>query len=468
MIVDPATGEPIAYSSTAAQSVVGAAGQAAIGDPTSLAYEMLGHLPGAGTIAAWNMGRGINTIMGGGYNRGRRLGNFGTKPAGLLPRSSSFANTLSPLRLTSFSDPANITGRMADGSETYTPFNAMASLGNQAAQKLSGRAIAQEAMGKTDTSSAKILNRLGVTRDQFESVAGGNTQVFDSGVLARLGASQRLSYMRPGKDGNLSRRDRKRLAKSVYSMNRMGIDVGDIPGSNYVLDTARGGRFATGGVRAGADAFTGPRGVTASRLAASKMMGSFGGVPAQRIAGYMAGTMPLNGAASGGGAAFQKAFHASRTGMIEGTAAMNKSGAAAKVFGRQVATKEVLEAGAGKSLRLAGHAAKAGQGKFATQLATKGLTKLGSRFIPVVGQIALVADLGQMGLSALKKGAELGSDAAKSFQGQIQKPIFGMGYKDNAINATSRSRGLTAIQSSRLNARNALGHEAGMLASHFG
>lgn len=452
-------------STQQAQSAAGAAGQAAIGDPTSLGYQMLGHLPGAGTVTAWNMGRGINTIMGGDYSKGRRFGNFG-KTNKIFP--SSIANTLSPLRLGSFSDPANITGRRA-GQDVYTPFNVLARGGNWASKRLAGRAVKQaDAQGMIDATDTKIgqkaLSRLGLNDAQVRDMAsGGNTKVFDGGVLARLGASQRLAYMRPGKDGELSRGNRKRLAKSIYSMDRMGIQTHDIPGAKGVLSSANRGMGAESlRRRVGGGAGT-------ARLAAGRMMGSFNGVATQRMAGYLGGTMPIN--ASKGGAAFQKAFHSSRMGMIDGTHALNKTGAAGKAFGRKgatVATGEVLEAGGRQSLRLAGTAYKAGEKKFAGQLAVKGLTKIGSRAIPVVGWAMLAADLGGMALAGVKKGAELTKDGIKSFQGQIQKPIFGMGYKDNAINATSRSRGLTAIQSSRLNARNALGHEAGMMSSHFG
>jgi hypothetical protein len=46
--------------------------------------------------------------------------------------------------------------------------------------------------------------------------------------------------------------------------------------------------------------------------------------------------------------------------------------------------------------------------------------------------------------------------------------MFGMGYNDTEAAATSRARGVMAIQNSRLNARSMLGSEAGMMAAHFG
>jgi hypothetical protein len=81
---------------------------------------------------------------------------------------------------------------------------------------------------------------------------------------------------------------------------------------------------------------------------------------------------------------------------------------------------------------------------------------------------SLVYDLGKMGGEVVKSGINLAKDAVKSMKGSMDKPLFGMGYKDNEVAATSRSRGVMAIQNSRLNARSALGSEAGMMASHFG
>lgn len=81
---------------------------------------------------------------------------------------------------------------------------------------------------------------------------------------------------------------------------------------------------------------------------------------------------------------------------------------------------------------------------------------------------SLVYDLGKLGGEVVKSGINLAKDAVKSMKGSIDKPMFGMGYKDNEVAATSRARGVAAIQNSRLNARSALGSEGAMMASHFG
>ena len=88
--------------------------------------------------------------------------------------------------------------------------------------------------------------------------------------------------------------------------------------------------------------------------------------------------------------------------------------------------------------------------------------------INLVMMASLVYDLGQMAGEVIKSGINLAKDANKSLQGSINKPLFGMGYKDTEAAATSRARGVMAIQNSRLNARSMLGSEAAMMAAHYG
>ena len=123
-------------------------------------------------------------------------------------------------------------------------------------------------------------------------------------------------------------------------------------------------------------------------------------------------------------------------------------------------------------------AAKVGAEKAAAHLAGKGATKYmaqGARAlgfalpgINVLMTASLIYDLGKMAGEVIKSGINLARDANKSLQGSINKPLFGMGYKDTEAAATSRARGVMAIQNSRLNARSMLGSEASMLAAHYG
>ncbi len=90
------------------------------------------------------------------------------------------------------------------------------------------------------------------------------------------------------------------------------------------------------------------------------------------------------------------------------------------------------------------------------------------RSASIVGNAALVYDLGKLAGKGVMAAGNFAKDAVKSMQGSMHKPLFGMGFRDNEVAATSRARGVAAIQNSRLNARSMLGSEAGMMAAHFG
>lgn len=91
------------------------------------------------------------------------------------------------------------------------------------------------------------------------------------------------------------------------------------------------------------------------------------------------------------------------------------------------------------------------------------------RFANPIMTASFIYDISKMASTAIiGGGARLARDAVKSMQGSINKPSFGMGFVDNEVAATSRARGVMAIQNSRLNARSTLGAEASMMAAHFG
>lgn len=91
------------------------------------------------------------------------------------------------------------------------------------------------------------------------------------------------------------------------------------------------------------------------------------------------------------------------------------------------------------------------------------------RFANPIMTASFVYDITKMASTAIiGGGARLARDAVKSMQGSINKPSFGMGFVDNEVAATSRARGVMAIQNSRLNARSTLGAEASMMSAHFG
>lgn len=204
----------------------------------------------------------------------------------------------------------------------------------------------------------------------------------------------------------------------------------------------------------------GERGV-AGNLMASAMAGP----GTQYLAGYFRGAQGFASAAGLEG----KALMGAQKAVSHMTSALGTEGI--KVAG----TKFVGEAGAKALL----------EGSVLKQLGTKGTFKalttsagakvLGARAaafaipgLQMVLAASLVYDLAKMGGEVIKSGINLARDANKSLQGSINKPMFGMGYQDTELAATSRARGVMAIQNSRLNARSVLGSEAAMMAAHFG
>jgi hypothetical protein len=94
--------------------------------------------------------------------------------------------------------------------------------------------------------------------------------------------------------------------------------------------------------------------------------------------------------------------------------------------------------------------------------------KVAGKAFSAAGYATLVYDIGKGVGNMMMGGVNFAKDAMKSMQGTLNKPIFGAGFKDNEVAATSRARGVMAIQNSRLNARSMLGSEGGMMAAHFG
>lgn len=77
--------------------------------------------------------------------------------------------------------------------------------------------------------------------------------------------------------------------------------------------------------------------------------------------------------------------------------------------------------------------------------------------------------LSKLAGKGIAAGINFGKDGMKSMQGNMYNGILNAGsYKDDEVRATSRARGVAAIQNSRLNARSLLGSEGAMMAAHFG
>jgi hypothetical protein len=138
------------------------------------------------------------------------------------------------------------------------------------------------------------------------------------------------------------------------------------------------------------------------------------------------------------------------------------------ISGYESLAVETVEKGIIKTLGAKGAMTAAVKGGSRVGLAVAGEAALAA--IPGVNLIFaadMAYQLGKLGGHAIKGAINLGKDAMKSMQGNMRGGMFGT-FKDNETAATSRARGVMAIQNSRLNARSLLGSEGAMMAAHYG
>ena len=295
------------------------------------------------------------------------------------------------------------------------------------ARALSGNTSALAKLGRSEVG----ITRLAGMNNPLLLAKGGTTPIAMARSMAPI----------PGGAGVLPASERLRMARETIAVSPTPIEEG--------LGKAVAGK----GV--------GEVGVRGNLLASS-----MAGKGTRYMAGYFRGAQGfvdvagLSGEALGGA---QKAIgHMTKALGAEGIV-----GAAGEKLAGEVAAKQILKEGAFKTLGTKGTMSALGTKAGATVLGARGLAFA----VPGLNMLAtasLVYDLGKMGGEAIKSGINLIRDAEKSLQGSFSKPMFGMGYRDTEAAATSRARGVMAIQNSRLNARSALGSEAAMMAAHFG
>lgn len=131
---------------------------------------------------------------------------------------------------------------------------------------------------------------------------------------------------------------------------------------------------------------------------------------------------------------------------------------------------EIVDKGIVKSLGVKGAAKAAQYGGARVGLAVAGEIALkavpGLNLIFAADMAYQLAKLAGKGIAA---GINFGKDGMKSMQGNMYNGLLNSGsYKDDEVRATSRARGVAAIQNSRLNARSLLGSEGAMMAAHYG
>lgn len=469
-----------------------------------LSMRMLENVPGIATGIAFNAARGSNTIMsGGGFLDDARMfknkkatkfgafrrGSFGLDPADISSGKSlvqygsikrSTTNAAGQMR-----DPFLRSSRINNVTARPRAFRKMSSLSvfSEGQSGLYSYAGGIRGLGKTRVGPlGRMADNLGV---------GANESLLGPGLFSAISAGRSMDkierrVLAGGRgSGKLAKADRS--IQRLLSMNNPGAllsgplqspiqmarSMAGIPGATGALPAskrladARAILAPTQGYRAGiasmvqAGSTVGKVGVRGDLLASAMP-----GKGTQFMGGY------IRGAAGYGGATFGLANQGYLRSLAHTTEALGEGiigKAGAKYAGEQGAKTLLAREGGGiiKKLGVKGAMQFAGSGPGAKVLATRGLYTA-SRTLPVVGQVMLAYDLARMGGEVVKSGINLARDAEKSLQGSFNKSTFGMGYRDTQAAATSRSRGVMAIQNSRLNARSALGSEAGMMSAHFG
>lgn len=462
---------------------------------------LIENMPGIGTTVGLMHGRGMNTIMGGGFmdDRKRRgpgkLGGFSKgSMTPTAPTSNAYYGTSSRR--------AKVAG--LTGKEAKMPWGKGARVNHitgrpRALGRYSSLTVMEAAEHPSFYSpfhfSKGILGNQFAKNEGFRKLAYGGAEldaitgkgkepIFQRGMISMIGAGRKADILERKALGGSSRAAGKlataqtqvgRLANMNNPINPIGgkaLEFGRVVKRSEMA--ANGGKMISMNASSG----LGSTGVTSALAGGTQvgltgnLMASAGARPGSRAAmGYFRGAL---GHAGAGGLTGEALTGANR-------AVSHLATAIAKSAGRDVASaadialgKTALKEGVVKTLgsKAAGEAGVSFMGSLATK---EGAMALGARTasmalpgINLLATAALVYDLGKIGGALVKSGVNLAKDAVKSMKGSIDKPGFGMGYKDNEVAATSRARGVAAIQNSRLNARSALGNEGSMMAAHFG
>lgn len=461
---------------------------------TPLGFRMMEHLPGLSTSIAFGSMRGSNTMMYGGFmddlgdpqkvlsaRRQKRLAKRASKhrimvgghmsdamdshfmgsssrrasarAAGKTPflRSSRVNNITANPR--AFFRAHSQTIFAGEGAGAYSMFGGYKLLNSKGGQRLAGKILGNKPLvegekafgpGLLSAISARVkTDALERRALQGSSRAAAKLAKIDTATssLLRINSPAGLTVS-GGQFGRI-------IPKSMG----MGIVA---PAGQTVAQTAVG----LGGYNAATGA--GALGVRGN-LQASALTGAATGA----LAGYSSGALGY-GKFTGYAGLTGRALEGARLAEKQFVTAFGKAGLGTRSMAYEALQPgnllKTLRATEGGILRgISGIAAKGG----AKALAMRGAA-LAIPGLQVVAAASLAYDLAKMGGELVKSGINFTRDANKSLQGSIAKPTFGMGYRDTEAAATSRARGVQAIQNSRLNARSMLGTEGAMMAAHYG
>jgi hypothetical protein len=439
-----------------------------------LAFRMMENLPGIGASIGFGISRGSQTIMrGGGYmdNIGRGVLGRSNITRG-FSRAERVANkhrvisngVLSEKRAGQFLGGGRRGGYLAARAERLAAGTEKAGFLRSA--RLNNATMRPRAIGRFH--SLSVFGQGSYTPFGGAGMIGGHIpgikKALDAeGIVAgegeKLFGPGAMSFLTAGvKSDKLE----KRLAKKISNGNPFtgGIEkkLGKVDKSIAALAKMNNPAITEAFI---ADAMsTGGVGVRGNLLASS-----ISGRGSQFAGGYVRGALGYGDKAGLSEAAAKGAGIAKRH-MVDalGEGLVGRGGA---MFAGEAGAKAILEKGAFKTLGREGVVKALGSKAGLKVLGTRG-AMLAVPGLNVLATASLMYDLGKMGGEVIKSGINLAKDSVKSLRGDINKPLFGAGYKDTEAAATSRSRGVMAIQNSQLNARSVLGNEGALMAAHFG
>lgn len=421
-----------------------------------LAMRMMGAAPGITASLGMSSRRGANTLMRGGYfddasRRATRRASYQVFQNGdLTPTPATRKSFLFGNKRFADDAAARGSGKMAFAKTSrvnnafYRPrnlsrFHSLSVFGAAEGSSLYTYAQGHRLFSKTEKFGMGALrNAAGV---------GAGEAALGPGLFAAVSAGRRMDLRGPGNLDDFGKRIQRlgtMNAPKGMAMNPMFISqtLGPIDTSIYGT--------AMSNLRAGG---SGAKGVAGNLLASS-----MGGAGTQYLGGYFRGAQ---GFATAGGLS-----GTAEKGALRAVSHLDEALAKIGLQGPGM-VDEVFKKGAFKTLGTSNTFRALGTSAGAKVLGARAAA-LAIPGLQFVAAASFVYDLGKMGGEVIKSGINLARDANKSLQGSINKPMFGMGYKDTEAAATSRARGVMAIQNSRLNARSVLGSEAAMMASHFG
>jgi len=464
------------------------------GQNVPLAFRMMEHFPSISASLGFALNRGSNTLLGGGFMDDRKRlgpGKLGGFAKGSMSPSNPTAKAYygsSARRAGLASSAGSAQGKMALGKGSRVNHITMRP---RALSRYNSLTIFNASQNTQFYSPFQFASR--VVGNQFGKNAAFRNAVYGSSTAAipEEGVFQRgmLSMITAGRKSDLierkalsgSGRAAGKVATAQQQVKRLALMNNPSMAQGYKAVAGKTFEFgkilpksANAGIVSGAfsEMSLKPTGQYASgsflgRSLASgqgqvgltgNLMASAGSTQASRyMQGYFRGAL---GHIDAGGLTDDAMRGASKA-VSHFTSAVQKLGIAGPGYEKALQTGVFKSLGVKRTLQVAGTKTGAmALGARSAAMAIPGLNLLATA--------SLVYDLGKMGGEVVKSGINLAKDAVKSMKGSMDKPLFGMGYKDNEVAATSRSRGVMAIQNSRLNARSALGSEAGMMASHFG